>query len=47
VQAQLAENVALLRNCETMDDFRRMFSKAVGKYGDVQRRRFDWPDWPE
>lgn len=44
VQAQIAANVALMRNCETMDDFRRMFIKAFGKYGDVQQLKFDWPE---
>ena len=42
VQAQIAANVALMRNCETMDDFRRMFTKAFGKYGDITQLTLDW-----
>jgi hypothetical protein len=44
VQAQIAANVALMRNCNTMDDFRRMFHKAFGKYGDIQQLTFDWSE---
>ena len=44
VQAQIAANVALMRNCDTMDDFRRMFAKAFGKYGDAQQLAFKWPE---
>ncbi|HEY8636329.1 MAG TPA: P63C domain-containing protein [Candidatus Limnocylindrales bacterium] len=41
VQAQIHANLALMRNCDSMDDFRRMFAKAFSKY-DVQQLTFDW-----
>jgi len=44
VQAQIHANLALMRNCNTMDDFRRMFAKAFSKYGDAQQLVFDWPE---
>lgn len=44
VQAQITANIALMRNCDTMDDFRRMFHKAFGKYGDIQQLSLDF-DW--
>jgi hypothetical protein len=44
VQAQIAANIALMRNCDTMDDFRGMFAKAFSKYGDAQQLAFDWTE---
>lgn len=41
VQAQIHASIALMRNCETMDDFRRMFAKAFNKYY-VEQLPLDW-----